>query len=97
MTLPLNSSFSAVGFNPFVKGCLYISLLSPVIVDSSMIKLPSNNIPSAGIFSPDSNKTISPTTISSIDNSVTLSKRFIFAFVLEASCCNLSKAFSLPY
>ena len=43
---------------------LLASLDSPFIVDSSTLICPSTIIPSAGILSPDCNKTISPTTTS---------------------------------
>lgn len=54
-------------------------------------------MPSAGIFSPYSKRIISPTTISSIGILIIPSNLLTLALVLEASCCNLSKAFSLPY
>ena len=76
---------------------LYISLASPVILDSSTVISPSIISPSAGILSPDSNKTISPTTTSSIFTSATFLFLKTLHFILDDSSCNFSNAFSLPY
>lgn len=54
-------------------------------------------LPSAGILSPVSSKTISFTTISSIFTSFVLPFLFTFTFILEDSSWSFKKAFSLPY
>ena len=76
---------------------LYASFVSPFKLDSSTLSSPSIIIPSAGILSPVSNLTISPTTISSIEVSINLPSLFTLHFILDDSSCKCSKAFSLPY
>ena len=76
---------------------LVISIVSPVRLDSSTSISPETIIPSAGILSPDCSKTISLTTISSINVSVILLFLFTLQFIFEDDSCNLSNADSLPY
>lgn len=76
---------------------LFFSLVSPVRDDSSTVTLPLITTPSAGTLSPEVKKITSPTTISSIFNSIFLEFLFTLHFILEASSWSLWNAFSLPY
>ena len=68
---------------------LVISIVSPVRLDSSTSISPETIIPSAGILSPDCSRTISLTTISSIDVSVILLFLFTLQFIFEDDSCNI--------